>query len=179
MKSFFHQVNQIFSTSCGWLLLTMMILLTIDIVSRTLAQPLQGMAELSVFVMMIVIYLGLARCEESKEHVALEFVLNYFKPSMRRRVALMAQLLAVGSAGLLLYAVLLNAVNSYRTNEALEGTVELPIWPVKFIMVIGLIFFWIQTFFHFKEEGERFGRREKEEKINKSEPMRPKEENIF
>ena len=41
------------------------------------------MAELSVFVMMITIYLGMARCEENKEHVALEIVLNYLPPSRR------------------------------------------------------------------------------------------------
>ncbi len=37
MKHFFHQVNQIFSGFCGWLMLAMMILLMIDTISRTVA----------------------------------------------------------------------------------------------------------------------------------------------
>jgi len=76
MKSLFHKINQILSGFCGWLMLAMMILLGIDIFGRSVRRPLQGMAELSVFVMMIVIYLGLARCEEHKEHVNLEIVRN-------------------------------------------------------------------------------------------------------
>lgn len=137
-------------------MLAMMILLTIDIISRAVAHPLQGMAELSVFVMMVVIYLGLARCEESKEHVALEFTLSYLSIPLRRRIEFMARLLAAISAGLLFYAILLNAINSYRTNESLEGTVELPIWPVKFIMVIGLVFFAMQTLIHLMEKAQNF-----------------------
>lgn len=162
MKHFFHQVNQIFSGFCGWLMLAMMILLVIDIISRTVAKPIQGMAELSVFVMMIAIYLGMARCEENKEHVALEFVLNYLPAAKRRIADLLTSLIAVGSVGILLYAVLLNAINSFQTHESLEGTVELAIWPVKFIIVIGLIFFWIQTIIHSVEEAKKLSRSKKE-----------------
>ena len=161
MKHFCHQVNQIFSGFCGWLMLAMMILLVIDIISRSFAKPIQGMAELSVFVMMIAIYLGMARCEENKEHVALEFVLNYLPAAKRRTADLLTSLLAVGSAGILLYAVLLNAINSFQTNESLEGTVELAIWPVKFVMVIGLIFFLIQTIIHSVEEAKKLNKSKK------------------
>ncbi len=131
MRAFFHRANQAFSGLCGWLMLAMMILLIIDVISRFIAKPIQGMAELSVFVMMIAIYLGLARCEENREHVALEFVVNYLSPAKRRVVTRLARMIAVLTAGVFLYAVLLNAINSYQTRESLEGTVELAIWPVK------------------------------------------------
>ena len=52
-----------------------------------------------------------------------------------------SNLAALGTVGLLLYAVLTNAIASFRNNEAIEGTVELHIWPVKFLMVVGLVFF--------------------------------------
>jgi len=145
MKAIFHKINQILSGACGWLMLAMMILLVIDIVSRSIRRPFQGMAELSVFVMMVVIYLGLARCEEHKEHVNLEIIKNALPPSVKRTTELFAYLLAIATVGILLYAVTQNALASFRSNEAIEGTVELHIWPVKFVMVIGLIFFWIQT----------------------------------
>jgi len=145
MKRLTHKINQILSGFCGWLMLAMMILLIIDIVARTMRKPLQGMAELSVFVMMIVIYLGLARCEEYKEHVNLEIVLNALPALPRRIMEALAYLLALGTVGLLFYSVTANAIQSYLRNEAIEGTVEMHIWPVKFIMVIGLFFFLIQT----------------------------------
>jgi TRAP-type C4-dicarboxylate transport system permease small subunit len=145
MKTAFHKINQILSGFCGWLMLAMMILLVIDIVSRTMRKPIQGMAELSVFVMMVVIYLGMARCEENKEHVNLEIVLNAVSPPARRFMKLVYSVLALGTVSLLYYSVTVNAWSSFQRNEAIEGTVEMPIWPVKFFMVIGLTFFWVQV----------------------------------
>jgi len=144
MKRFTHKINQILSGFCGWLMLAMMTLLVMDIVARTMRTPLQGMAEYSVFVMMIVIYLGLARCEEHKEHVSLEIVLNALPATPRRIMEALSYLLSLGTVGLLLYAVTANAIHSYLRNESIEGTVEIHIWPVKFIMVIGLLFFLVQ-----------------------------------
>jgi TRAP-type C4-dicarboxylate transport system permease small subunit len=102
------------------------------------------MAELSVFVMMVVIYLGMARCEEHREHVNLEIVKNFLPPSLRHMTEVFAYLLALLTVGLLLYSFAGNAWASYVKRESLEGTVELRIWPVKFIIVVGLVFFWVQ-----------------------------------
>jgi len=146
MKTFFHKINQALSGFTGWLMLAMMTLLVIDIITRSYFKPIQGMAVMSVFVMMVVIYLGLARCEEHKEHVNLEIVTNALPPPLRRLMGLLSRMLALGTVGLLFYSVLVNAIAAYQSNESIEGTVELPIWPVKSIMVIGLVFFFFQTF---------------------------------
>ena len=151
MRNVLHRVNQWLSGFCGWLLLAMMLLLTADIVGRTIGRPLQGMSELSVFVMMVVIYLGLARCEEHMEHVNLEFAKNFLPPKPRRATELSAAVLALVTSVILLIAVAVNAWAAYTTNESLEGTVELFTWPVKFIMVIGLVFYVLQTFTNVRE----------------------------
>lgn len=144
MRRIIHGLNQILSAFCGWLMVAMMVLLIIDIVTRSVKKPLQGMAELSVFVMMVVIYLGLARCEEDRGHVYLEIGRNLLPRSLRRISEGVAYLLAIITTGVLLYVGAQNALFSFMSNESIEGTVELRIWPVKFIMVIGLLFFFIQ-----------------------------------
>ncbi len=145
MRIMLHRINQWLSGFCGWLLLAMMLLLTADIVGRTIGRPIQGMSELSVFVMMVVVYLGLARCEEHGEHVNLEFAKNLLPPRPRRATEVLAAVLALLTSAILLYAVAANAWASYVTNESMEGTVELFTWPVKFIMVVGLVFYVLQT----------------------------------
>jgi TRAP-type C4-dicarboxylate transport system permease small subunit len=160
MKTFIHKVNQILSGFCGWLMLAMMILLVCDIIGRTAGKPLQGMAELSVFVMMVVIYLGLARCEENREHVALEIIVNVLPKRVKHKLLFLSQILAVMTVGLLLYAVFENALASYQNNESIEGTVELRIWPVKFFMVIGLVFFLAQSIGHMLDAAKRMTRKD-------------------
>lgn len=144
MRRIVHAINQILSAFCGWLMLAMMVLLVIDIVTRTVKRPLQGMAELSVFVMMVVIYLGLARCEEDRGHVCLEIAKNLLPPALRRILEGVAYVLAMITTGVLLYVGSQNALFSFMSNESIEGTVELRIWPVKFVMVVGLVFFFLQ-----------------------------------
>jgi len=151
MKKLVHRANHLLAGFAGWLMLAMMLLLVADIVSRAVNMPLQMMAELSVFVMMIVIYLGFSRCEEHKEHVGLEIVTNYLPPKGRRIMAAVSQLLAVGTIALLFYAVTRDAMAAYRTNSSIEGVVNLPIWPTKFIMIAGMVFFFLQAMLNLVE----------------------------
>ena len=129
----------------------MMLLLVGDIIGQSIGRPIQGMAEFSVFVMMIVIYFGLARCEEHREHVGLELVVNALPPKVRVPATILTQLIAVCTVGILLYAVSKNAVSSYQNNESIHGTTELHIWPVKFLMVAGLFFFLVQAILNLTE----------------------------
>ncbi len=155
MKNFVHKSNQILSGMCGWLMLVMMFLLTLDILGRTVNHPLQGMAELSVFVMMIVIYLGFSRCEEHQEHVGLKVVVKSLPLKARRVVRVFKHILAVIAVALLSYAVTMDAWSAYEHNSSLEGTMEIPIWPVKFIMVIGMLFFLLQSIINLIQDWKR------------------------
>ena len=145
MKVFVHKANRLLAGFAGWLMLAMMMLLVIDIVFRSMDMPLHGLAELSVFVMMIVIYLGLSRCEEYLEHVGLEFAINKLSKKARRVAVAAAQFLAVAAVGLMFYAVTTDAWSAFETKSSIEGLVDLPIWPTKFVMVVGMVFFLLQA----------------------------------
>ena len=144
MRKWVHKVNQFLSGLAGWLMFAMLMLLIADVVSRSFGKPLLLMAELSVFVMMIVIYLGFSRCEEQHEHVRLEFVVNALPKKIRPKVRAVANQLAVVVIALLFYAVIRDAWSSFVTGSAIEGTVDIPIWPTKFVMVVGMVFFLLQ-----------------------------------
>ena len=144
MRSWAHKANQALSALAGWLMFAMLSLLIIDVVARSFGRPLLLMAELSVFVMMIVIYLGFARCEEQQEHVRLEFVTNALPSGARKKVLALANFLAVLVIALMFYAITRDAWFSFTTGSAIEGTVDIPLWPTKFVMVVGMAFFLLQ-----------------------------------
>ena len=144
MRAWIHGINQLLSGLAGWLMFVMMMLLVSDVVFRAFGQPLLLMAELSVFVMMIVVYLGFARCEQHHEHVRLEFVVNALPDPVRSRARFVANLLAVVVIALLLYAVTRSAWSTFVTGSAIAGTVDIPVWPTQFIMVVGTAVFLLQ-----------------------------------
>ena len=145
MRALVHSINQFLSGLAGWLMVVLMSLLVTDVIFRSFGRPLLLMAELSVFVMMIVIYLGFSRCEEQREHVRLEFVVNALPARHKPKVLFLANLLAVLVIGLLFYAVTRSAWSTFQTGSAIAGAVDIPIWPTQFIMVIGMGVFLLQS----------------------------------
>jgi len=152
MKHIIHKVNRLLAELCGWFLMVIAGLLTIDLMTRGIGKPIQGLCVLAVFVMMIVIYLGQARCEEQHGHPRIEAIIRRLSPRWHNMVNLFCYFIELLTVAIVVYAVTQNALLAYRTKEAVSGTKPLLIWPVKFIIVIGLVFFWIQILLNSVEE---------------------------
>lgn len=148
MQKILSKINDLFSTLSGWLMLIMMFILLVDVIWRTFFNPLPEMATISVFVMMIVVYLGMARCEEHDEHVRLEFAIEKTHGTLHRVIVFSVRLCAVLGSLALLISVASDAWMAFHIHEVVPGEHSLPTWPTKFIMVIGAFFFFIQTLFY-------------------------------
>lgn len=159
MRDIFHKINRKLAEICGWFLLVIMTLLITDLITRGLGKPIQGLTPVAVFVMVAVIYLGLPRCEEYHEHVNVEVVLNILPPKALNIVNLIIYIIEIFVIGLFLKEMLNNLIISYITEEAISGTVILPVWPSKVAMFIGLIFYWFQIFINLIKSATKFKQR--------------------
>jgi len=149
MKKLLTSINNLLAELSGWLISAIMIFLTIDFISRGISRPVQGVSEMAVFAMIATIYLGLAHCEEVNGHVRVEMVLNAMTPKLRAVVDLLVYLIALFCISVVLIAVWDNALSAYLEREAVVGPTPLLTYPVKFIMVIGLLFYLIQILINF------------------------------
>ncbi|MEX2672781.1 MAG: TRAP transporter small permease [Phycisphaeraceae bacterium] len=129
----------------GWTLMVMVALLVVDVIWRSFFTPLHAMTELSVIAMMVVIALGLSACEEHGEHVQLEFFVDQLWGWLRHATIRLERLLSLIAAFILLYAVTNSGLDAYRTQESTTGMVTIPLWPVKFIMFLGVFFLVAET----------------------------------
>jgi TRAP-type C4-dicarboxylate transport system permease small subunit len=145
MRQYIKKLGDSLAVVSGLLMSLLMALLVIDVVMRNLGYPLHGVAELSVFVMMIVIYLGFAHCESENTHVRLEFLTDKLPAKGKRRLNRVVWALSLGTVGLLTYAVVGDALTSFRRNDSIEGIINLPIWPTKFVMSVGMFAFLLQV----------------------------------
>jgi len=149
MRKLFTRFNKFLAELCGWLLSIIAVLLAVDVLTRALFTPLQEVASIAVFVMMAVIYLGLANTEQLDGHVGVDLLENMFPPVVKRANTIIRYIVEIVVLAVVLYFVIDNSVDSYVRGEALSGTKMLPIWPAKFAMSFGLIFFWIQIVLNF------------------------------
>ncbi len=134
---------------CGWLLVVLMVFLLADIIFRTAGFPLIGVAELSMFVMLTTVYLGMANCEMNDGHVKVEFLTDKLSPRVKRGFALFTGLLSVITLAICTYAMTVNAYDSYVDDEAMAGLVPYQVWPVKGIMAFGIALYFLQSLTRF------------------------------
>ncbi len=119
----------------------MVMLITVSVVMRyILGNPIWITEDLSVFLMVIMLYLGLAYTFKQGGHIRITFIGQRLPPRVFKVLEAFA-----GIAGLL-FAVLLTLQvfpmirTTYRLNSLTE-TAELPMFPPQLILGIGLIFF--------------------------------------
>lgn len=144
MKKRISFINKIFAELCGWLLSLIMIFLAIDFIGRGLSMPVVGVAEIAVFAMVAVVYLGLPHCEEQHGHVRVEAILIRLPKRVKKLLDISCYLLAIFIIAVAIYAAGANAISAYIEKEAISGPTPLLTFPVKSVMVIGLLFYLIQ-----------------------------------
>ena len=169
MRKLLTRINSFFAMLCGWLMLLLMILLIVDFVGRSLPkiiatlgafmdsqslvalskaswlQPMTFLADLSVFFMIIAVYLGLALCEERDQHVQIEILTSKLRGAARDRLAAFTGLLQVITVSIMVYALYKNTLRSHAISEAISGMVPLIVWPVKACALCGLLLYWVQV----------------------------------
>src|SRR5699024_12179199 len=69
-------INRRLSELCGILLFIIIILLLANVISREIGYGIEGLSNLSVIVLVSVIYLGLSTTEQKKQHASVE-ILEY------------------------------------------------------------------------------------------------------
>ena len=145
IRNFVSQMNRWLSEICGWLLSVLILLLCLDIFGRLFKQPLQGVAELAVFVMISAVYLGLSRCEEKDNHIKVTVFFDRMPPSVQGTLRVFNGVIQVVVASILVWAAYANLVYTYSNNVAISGTVLWSIWPVRLVIILGIIFYWLQS----------------------------------
>ena len=154
---------------CGWMMILLMILLVVDFVGRGVPntirmfgdifgseglvalseaswlQPMSVLADLSVFFMIIAVYLGLALCEERGQHVGIEIADTLLKGKARQGFKVLSYILQVMIVCVMVYALYRNTMRSYNSDEAISGLVPLILWPVKACALFGLTLYCIQV----------------------------------
>lgn len=136
--------TNILAELCGWFLLVVMGLIIVDLVSRSAGTPIYGVSESAMFVMIAIVYLGLPYAEKMQAHVRVELILDNLPPRVAALLDLAMYLLVVGTMFVVLYAVTMNAWGSLGSRQAIAGPKPLLVWPVKFVMVIGLLLYVVQ-----------------------------------
>lgn len=118
----------------------MMTAIILDVISRAVRnQSIPGLFELGETVLVAAVFLGMAYTGATNGHIAVDLLTERLPRHISRILVLIAWILTEITLIWLIYATTLRALASTSSNENRMGIVNWPIWPTRWVIVVGLV----------------------------------------
>ncbi len=132
---------ELLALAAGASLLLMLLQTVGDVVmSRVFQRPIEGNMEvISVYHMVLVVFLPLAIVELRHEHINADLFVRMMPWKLQRAVYVLGCLVSLGFFGVLCFQTWLDAVEAWKIDEVVMGSIYIPVWPAKFALPIGFL----------------------------------------
>lgn len=122
----------------------MMVAISADVVARnTAGEPIPGLLELSEMALVAAVFLGIAYAGTTNAHVSVDLLTSKLSTKVSRPLVGFMWLLGSGIVVWFIVATFDRAVQSTEMQEVTLGLVVWPIWPARWLIVIGYVAFLI------------------------------------
>lgn len=127
--------------------LLIMISTVVDVTRRqTIGGSVPGLVEMAESLLVAMVFLGLASREIRGGHVRVELVLQRLSPATRDAItALGYALVVVPLTSWMIWMTTARAIESFRAGERRYGLLELPLWPARWVISVGLTLLLLQA----------------------------------
>jgi TRAP-type mannitol/chloroaromatic compound transport system permease small subunit len=127
--------------AAGVALFGMMIMVTMDVIGRKLSMPVPGAFEASEQLMVIVFSFPLAEVSLKRGNIVFELLSGKFSPRVKRRMDIIGNLVGLFLFAPLTYQAWVVAQKMYSMGEYRQGIIDIPIWPFRILIAVGLSVF--------------------------------------
>ena len=130
--------ERMLSVAGGIIAGTLAILVTTDVTLRyVFNSPIAGLYELSEFMLIGTIYLGIAYVQTQKGHVRIEIFTAKLPPKAQQALNIFAYLIGIVAFGLITWRTGYMAWVAWDMNDYSMGLVQWPIWPARSLVPLG------------------------------------------
>jgi TRAP-type mannitol/chloroaromatic compound transport system permease small subunit len=134
-----EKVIHIFGAVGAALILTIMILTTVDVIGRyIIGSPLKGSVEISEILFLSAVYLGLSYTHLFREHVGVDLFISHLSKKRRLFLETLMLLLALFTYGVLAWRGGGAFWTSLETGEYRWGLISIPLWPARLMIPLGV-----------------------------------------
>lgn len=122
--------------------IVMMLGISAEVAYRNIqGRSIPGVLELSESALVATVFFGLAYAGTSGSHIAVDLLVTRLPRQVAKWTMVTAWALSVAVLGWLTYASLERAMDSVSRGEARMGLVSWPLWPARWVIVVGFAAF--------------------------------------
>lgn len=134
-----HGISTTFGIIAALLIVAVMFSTAADVIVRQLTgSSIPGVVEYSEVLLVALIFLGLAYAQRVKAHIGVDIVTERLKPRVSHVVRAVGLVLAILVLAWMAYETAVVAVHAFEVREYRFGLVQVPIWPVRIVVPVGL-----------------------------------------
>ena len=145
MRKLLYFISRLEAELSGWLLSVITFLLVFNVVARYFGFFVPGLVELTTFVFLAAIYLGMAQGEIEDDHIKMSVIYQRVPKKIQRILFLFNYGLAAIIAAVMTYGAYKSALSSYVTDETVAGVAPFPTFPIRTIIFFGLSMYLFQV----------------------------------
>lgn len=120
----------------------MMVATTLDVLSRNfVGRSVPGLLELTETLLVVTVFLGLSYAGATNAHVSVDLLTSRFPKRLARQVTGAMWVLGAAMTVWFIMATAQRASASLRMGEISTGLVDWPLWPARWVVVIGFAAF--------------------------------------
>ncbi len=151
-----HSVGKLLNRTLGWavntsafgaasIVVILMAMVVADIFGRkVLNKPVPMSYEVGAFMLVFIVFMGLAYSQRQKAHIRVEILTLRMPPKIRAVMDLFAYTLGIGIYGLIFYETFKWSYHSFEIGEYVAGLINIPKWPSQFAVAFGAILISLQ-----------------------------------
>ena len=152
----FRTVGQYLNKLMGWavnasafgaasIVVILMAMVVADIFGRkVLNKPVPMSYEVGAFMLVFIVFMGLAYSQRQKAHIRVEILTLRMPPKIRAAMDLFAYTLGIAIYGLIFYETFKWSYHSFEIGEYVAGLINIPKWPSQFAVAFGALLISLQ-----------------------------------
>ena len=151
-----REVGKHLSRALGWavnssafgaasIVVILMAMVVADIFGRkVLNKPVPMSYEVGAFMLVFIVFMGLAYSQRQRAHIRVEFLTLRMPPRLRAVMDLLAFTLGIAVYGAIFYQTFKWSYHSFEIGEYVAGLVNIPKWPSQFAVAFGALLISLQ-----------------------------------
>ena len=120
------------------MLLGMVLLITVDIIGRALGNATKVADEISRYMLVGIIFVGLAHTQRAERHIEVDLLTRYLPKRLRGPLALAALFIGTAFVWWLFIYTVPNVINNYSHHVTSLSYIDVPMWIPHLLVPLGL-----------------------------------------
>ena len=127
------------SITAAWVILFLMFLTSADVIGRHFfGKPIQTVYEISQNLLLVIVYLSIAYVASIRGHPKVDIVTSWLPWRGQLAIDIFGYVAGLTIMGIVTWQTGIRAWTSWVVQDYSMGLIDLPLWPGKFILPIGI-----------------------------------------